>query len=187
MKKRIQGHVVLLKQDCYYRDNWHPPFAQRVHINYDEPATFEHDELLRDVHALLEVRCITRKGYDYANHCRADGEETIEPGDVLIIEGIHVFYDERLHSALNLKLYKSVDPDICLLRRMQRDITECGRDIDGVAQQYMDTMRPIYNCFIRGYIEYADLIVVGGGKNQMIVDILVSYLNGAGSSEQDGR
>lgn len=179
--------MVLLKQDCYYRDNWHPPFAQRVHINYDEPATFEHDELLRDVHALLEVRCITRKGYDYANHCRADGEETIEPGDVLIIEGIHVFYDERLHSALNLKLYKSVDPDICLLRRMQRDITECGRDIDGVAQQYMDTMRPIYNCFIRGYIEYADLIVVGGGKNQMIVDILVSYLNGAGSSEQDGR
>lgn len=177
LQKKVRGRVVLLTQDCYYRDHKHLPFEERKLINYDEPAVFEHDLLLEDVCALLSGRPVTRKGYDFPNHCRADSDELIEPGDVLIIEGIHVFYDPRLREKLDLKLYMSVDPDICLLRRVQRDINERGRDIDGVAQQYLNTVRPMYNRHIRGYIEYADLIIAGGGKNQMIVDILASYLN----------
>ena len=177
LQKKVRGRVVLLTQDCYYRDHKHLPFEERKLINYDEPAVFEHDLLLEDVCALLSGRPVTRKGYDFPNHCRADSDELIEPGDVLIIEGIQVFYDPRLREKLDLKLYMSVDPDICLLRRVQRDINERGRDIDGVAQQYLNTVRPMYNQHIRGYIEYADLIIAGGGKNQMIVDILASYLN----------
>jgi len=178
LQKKVRGKVVLLTQDCYYRDHKHLPFEQRKRINYDEPTVFENDLLLEDVRTLLAGRSITRKGYDFTNHCRADSAELIEPGDVLILEGIHVFYDPRLRDLMQLKLYMSVDPDICLLRRVQRDINERGRDIDGVAEQYMATVRPMYNQYIRGYIDHADLIVAGGGKNQMIVDILASYLNG---------
>ena len=177
LQKRMRGRVVLITQDSYYRDHSHLPFEERKRINYDEPAVFEHDSLLADVIALQQGRSISAKGYDFPNHCRADSGEEICPGDVLIVEGIHVFYDPRLREKMDLKLYMSVDPDICLLRRVQRDINERGRDIDGVARQYLDTVRPMYNQHIRGYIEYADLIIAGGGKNQMIVDILASYLN----------
>lgn len=177
LQKRIRGRVVLLTQDCYYRDQSHLPFEERRRINYDEPAIFQHDELLADVEALLAGQPIAAKGYDYARHCRADAGTPILPGDVLLIEGIHVFFDERLRRLLQLKIYMSVDPDICLLRRVQRDITQRGRDIEGVAEQYLQTVRPMYNRYIRGYVEHADLIVAGGGKNQMIVEILANYLN----------
>ena len=186
LQKRIAGRVVLLNQDAYYKDHSELPFELRKQVNYDEPAVFEHDQLLADVVTLLSGQPITRKGYDYAQHRRADSDELVFPGDALVLEGIHTFFDPRLRELMDLKVYMSVDPDICLLRRVQRDINERGRDIDGVATQYMTTVRPMYNKYIRGYIEYADLIVAGGGKNQMIVDILASYINNGGM-ERAGR
>ena len=108
---------------------------------------------------------------------RADTDEPVNPGDVLIIEGIHTFYDARLREQMDFKIYVSVDPDICLLRRMQRDILERGRSVDRVSRQYLATVKPMYERWIRGYIEFADLIVAGGGKNAKIADILAFYIN----------
>ncbi|MCH5286114.1 MAG: uridine kinase, partial [Christensenellaceae bacterium] len=70
----------------------------------------------------------------------------------------------------------SVEPDICLLRRIQRDINERGRDIDGIAMQYLTTVKPMYDKYIRNYVSNADVIVAGGGKNARIVDILAGYV-----------
>ena len=184
LQDRIQGRVILLNQDAYYQDHSELPFELRKQVNYDEPSIFEHDQLLADVVTLLSGRPITRKGYDYAQHRRADSDELVFPGDAIVIEGIHTFYDKRLRDLMDLKVYMSVDPDICLLRRVQRDINERGRDIDGVAKQYLTTVRPMYNKYIRGYIDYADLIVAGGGKNQMIVKLLASYINSGAMQRQ---
>lgn len=182
LRSRIQGRTVLLNQDAYYRDHSDLPIEMRRQVNYDEPDVFEHDQLLADFMTLLSGKPITKKGYDYTQHRRADSDETILPGDALILEGIHVFYDPRLRELMDLKLYMSVDPDICLLRRVQRDINERGRDIDGVSRQYLATVKPMYEKYVRGYIVHADLIVAGGGKNQMIVDVLASYINAGGAS-----
>ena len=75
-----------------------------------------------------------------------------------------------------LKLYMKVEPDICLLRRIERDIKERGRDIDGIASQYLTTVKPMYDKYIRNYVNYADVIVAGGGRNARIVDILAGYV-----------
>ena len=190
LQQRIHGRVILLNQDAYYKDHSELSFEMRKQVNYDEPAVFEHDQLLADVVTLLSGQPITRKGYDYSQHRRADSDELVFPGDALVIEGIHTFYDRRLRDLMDLKIYMSVDPDICLLRRVQRDINERGRDIDGVATQYLATVRPMYNKYIRGYVEYADLIVAGGGRNQTIVKILASYINSgamARPEEEDGE
>lgn len=120
---------------------------------------------------------IRRKAYDFANHRRADTDIMIEPADALIVEGIHVFYDSRVRDLLDFKIYIRVDPDICLLRRVQRDILERERSVEGVAAQYLNTVKPMFERWIRNYIDYADLIVAGGGKNQRIVDILAFYIN----------
>ena len=96
---------------------------------------------------------------------------------MLIIEGIHTFYDPRLREKMDFKIYVSVDPDICLLRRVQRDVLERSRSVEGIARQYLTTVKPMYERWIRGYIEFADLIVAGGGKNARIADILAFYIN----------
>ena len=85
---------------------------------------------------------------------------------MLILEGIHCFYDAGVRDMLDFKIYIRVDPDICLLRRVKRDILKRGRQIEGIAAQYLSTVKPMYDRYIRGYIDYADVIVAGGRQEQ---------------------
>ncbi len=174
---RLGEKCFVLQQDCYYRDHSHLSFEERVVLNYDEPEIFDHDLLLEDVKKLLSGQVITRKRYDYAQHRRADTDEWIQPPEVLILEGIHSFHDPRLCELMYLKLYMKVEPDICLLRRIQRDIKERGREIDGISMQYLSTVKPMYDKYIKNYVNSADVIVAHGGKNARIVDILVGYVS----------
>ena len=93
---------VLINQDAYYFDHPDLTFEERVHLNYDEPGIFDHDVLYRDICALLEGKAITRKAYDFAQHRRCDTDEIIRPATVVIVEGIHAFYDPRLREKMFL-------------------------------------------------------------------------------------
>lgn len=166
----------VINHDSYYRNHPHLSFEERCLLNYDEPDIFDHDLFLEDMKTLLDGKPITKKQYDYANHCRADSDELIYPSKVLIVEGIHVFYDERLCELMFLKLYMSVEPDVCLLRRIARDINERGRSIDSISMQYLTTVKPMFDKHIRNYIELADVIVAHGGRNARIVSILAGYV-----------
>lgn len=166
----------IINQDAYYFDHPHLSFEQRVQLNYDEPGIFDHDLLLNDVDQLLKGNPIEQKGYDYSQHRRADSKQLFYPTDVLILEGIHVFFDQRIVDKMYLRLYMSVEPDICLLRRIERDILERGREIKGIASQYLNTVKPMYDKYIRNYVNKADVIVAHGGKNARIVDILAGYV-----------
>lgn len=168
---------LVLQQDAYYRDHPDLTFEQRVMLNYDEPDIFDHELLLEDVQQLLRGGGITRKAYDYTEHRRADRpDEIILPKEILILEGIHTFHDKRLTELMFLKLYMKVEPDICLLRRIERDIVERGRDIRGIGEQYLNSVKPMFDRYIRNYVSEADVIVANGGKNARIVDILAGYV-----------
>lgn len=180
LARRIQDSLTcsctIIGQDCYYRSFPHIPFEQRCKLNYDEPAIFDFDEMLKDVVALSEGKDVTMKGYDYTHHLRADKQDLIHAPEVLILEGIHMFYDKRLCDMMALKVYLHVDVDICLLRRIKRDIKVRGRSIDSVAEQYLDTVKPMYEKFIANYINDADFAVMRGGKNRMAIDAISAYL-----------
>ena len=177
LSSRLQGRCVYLKQDSYYRDHPNMTFEERERINYDEPEAFEHGTLLEDLRALRAGRPITTKNYDYTQHRRCDSTERIEPADVVLLEGIHVFYDAAVRDMMDFKIFVQVDPDVCLLRRVKRDVRDRGRSIESVYRQYLESVKPMYEHYIRNYIEYADLIVARGGKNARIVDILAHYIN----------
>lgn len=177
ISESLTCETVIIGQDCYYRNHAELPFEERVHINYDEPDAFEYDELICDVNALSEGHAITRKGYDYTNHLRADTNELIAPPDVLILEGIHMFRDPRLNRAMSLKVYMHVDKDICLLRRIKRDIRARGRSIENIAEQYLATVKPMYEEYISKYINDADFAVMRGGKNRMAIDAICAYIS----------
>ena len=177
LSNRLEGRCVYLKQDSYYKDHPDMSFEERERINYDEPDAFEHSALLSDLIELRAGRAITAKNYDYTQHRRCDSAEQIEPADVVLVEGIHVFYDAAVREMLDFKIFIQVDPDVCLLRRVKRDIRDRGRSIEGVYRQYLESVKPMYEKHIRNYVEYADLIVARGGKNARIVDILAHYIN----------
>ncbi len=177
LASRLEKPCIYIKQDSYYKDHPDMPFEERERINYDEPEIFEHDALRDDLLKLKSGQPITSKEYDYTQHRRCDSGALIQPADVVLLEGIHVFYDPRVRDLLDFKIYIQVDPDVCLLRRVKRDLRDRGRTIESIYRQYLETVKPMYEKHIRNYVEYADLIVARGGKNPRIVDILAHYIN----------
>ena len=175
--QRVEKSCIYIKQDSYYKDHPELCFEERERINYDEPEAFEHDALRDDLIRLRNGQSITAKEYHYTQHRPGHPGFTIEPADVVLIEGIHVFYDPEVRDLMDFKIYIQVDPDVCLLRRVKRDIRDRGRNIESVYRQYLETVKPMYEKHIRNYVEHADLIVARGGKNARIVDILAHYIN----------
>lgn len=110
LANRLGDRCLVIQQDCYYRDHPDLSFAERAKLNYDEPGIFDHDLLLHDMNTLISGQPITRKAYDYTQHRRADTDELIYPHDVVILEGIHCFFDPRLMKLMFLKLYMKVEP-----------------------------------------------------------------------------
>ena len=199
LSDRLGERCIHLRQDNYYIDQSPLPFEERCKVNYDDPDIFEHDALLADVRAksefirntltgargvksisgmaLKEGRSITSKGYDYAEHRRADPGEEIKPADVVIVEGIHAFFDPRLREMMDMKVYIQVDSDVCLLRRIKRDIRDRGRDVPSITAQYLATVKPMLDKYIRAYAQHADIILPGGGKNPLFLDMLCLYID----------
>ena len=178
LAKMVNRSILVINQDAYYLDHPELSFEERCLLNYDEPSIFDHNLLLSDIKKLLAGERTPRKGYDYALHRRADyTDEYLEPHDVIILEGIHAFYDPRLRELMDLKLYMHVEADICLLRRICRDINERGRAIDNISSQYLTTVKPMFDQYIRNYEQHADVIVARGGKNARITEILAGYIN----------
>lgn len=173
---RLGRSCVTLAQDHYYKDHSGLAFSERERVNYDEPDAFEHDLLLDDLLKLESGEPISEKGYDFTKHARSDPRTVIDPKPVVILEGIHLFYDERLLKRMDLKIFIQVDPDICLLRRVRRDMRDRGRDLESISRQYLETVKPMYEKYIRDYARLADLILPTGGKHPELTDMICCYL-----------
>lgn len=176
LMQKVGVSGVIINQDAYYQDHPDLSFEERCLLNYDEPSVFDHDLLYQDICTLLQGKPINRKNYDFSAHRRADTEESVEPAELVIVEGIHAFFDPRLMEKMFLRIYIDVEPDICLLRRISRDMNERGRQIDNISRQYLTTVKPMYEKYIRNYKRDADVIVMEGGLNARIVSILTGYL-----------
>lgn len=166
----------IIKQDSYYKDFPNLEFEERAALNFDHPDIFDHELLYQDICSWEKGNLISQKVYNFSEHRRSDTDLMLPAPEILIIEGIHAFYDDRLLNKMFLKLFIKVEEDICLLRRIQRDIVERGRTIDGITKQYLTTVKPMYNEFIKGYVNRSDIIIANGGKNSRIVEILKGYI-----------
>ena len=173
----FKGHsILMLEQDYYYKDQSHLPFEERLKTNYDHPLAFDNDLLIEHIHALLQYETIQKPVYDYARHTRSEEVITVEPQDVIILEGILVLEDERLRDLMDMKLYVDTDADLRILRRLTRDIKERGRSLDSVIDQYISVVRPMHNQFIEPTKRYADIIIPEGGQNHVAIDLMVTKI-----------
>jgi uridine kinase len=164
--------LVLMKEDAYYRDQAHLPLKEREQQNYDHPDAIEQDLLATHLQALAHGEAVESPLYDYALHTRRPKTLRIEPASVIIVEGILLLAHAGLRDACDIKFYMDTPLDICLLRRMQRDIRERGRTLESVVSQYQATVRPMYQEFIRPSMRHADMVITRGGRNRVALDVV---------------
>lgn len=171
-----QENVTILPQDAYYKDNSELTFEERKKINYDHPNSIDFDLLLEHIQKLKNGEPINQPIYSYITHSRSDDYTVVHPKEILIIEGILVFTNEALRKLCDIKIFVHADADDRLIRRIRRDITERGRDVEEVLNRYEKTLKPMHNKFIEPTMKYTDMIIPVGGENKVAIDILVSMI-----------
>ena len=171
--------VQILREDHYYRAQDHLPMQEREKNNYDHPHAFEHELLAEHLSALRTWQSIDYPHYCYKTHTRLEQTEKLISAPVIIIEGIMLLANPELLPMFDVKIFVDTPLDICLLRRIKRDIAERGRTIDSVANQYESTVKPMYHQFIEPSRFTADVIVTQGGENRIALDVIKSHIQQA--------
>lgn len=169
--------VALIPQDAYYKDMGHLPMEERLKVNYDHPEAFEFDLLLEHICSLKNGTPIQVPVYDYVTCTRTTESQTVNPKDVIIIEGIMILADPRLREQMDIKIFVDADADDRLIRRIKRDVSERGRTVDTVLDAYVARVKPMHNLFIEPSKRYADIIVPQGGNNHVAIDVLTSMIH----------
>lgn len=174
----IVGDFAFIPQDNYYRSAEYVSNTNINAFNFDHPAAFDTDLLEVHLAELRKGRAVEMPQYDFVHHRREEQTILLEPGKLVILEGIMIFFESRIRDLIDLKIYVDTPDDIRFIRRMSRDIEERGRTVQSVVDQYLETVRPGHYEFIEPTKAYADLIVPEGGQNQKALEVLVSFMRG---------
>ena len=164
--------VVVISEDSYYKDHSNIPFDERAKINYDHPDSIDHELLYQHLIALQQGKSVEVPIYNHSLHVREKETRRIGQHAIVVLEGILLFVEPELRELMDIRIFMETALDICLIRRLKRDIKDRGRSLDSVLKQYDETVRPMYLQFIDPSKRYADLIVPRGGGNRIAIDMI---------------
>ena len=161
----INNEIIIINQDMFYKD-----IHDNIDIknyNFDHPSSF-------DMNYFIEILKNIKKGdkiikvpyYDYKIHKRIKYDEiNIENKRIFIIDGIYLFNNKKIRDLLDIKIYVDTDLDICLLRRIKRDILERGRDMESILERYEKYVKYSYIKYIKPYKKHANIIFPNSKNN----------------------
>ncbi|MGM0496368.1 MAG: uridine kinase [Bacteroidota bacterium] len=171
-----KDEVAIVPQDSYYKDSSHIPMEERHDINFDHPSAIEFKLLIEHIAKLKQGIPVQQPIYSYLTSTRSEETITVEPKNVIIIEGIMILQNLKLRNLMDIKVFVDADNDDRLMRVVQRDIEERGRSVSKVLKRYEETVKPMHLQFIEPTKRYADIIIPQGGKNKVAIDILTSII-----------
>ena len=177
--KRIKErypNAVLIEMDNYYKSATFVNNSNITAYNFDHPDAFDMDLMMQNLASLKEGKSCMMPQYDFVHHTRKEEFVKVEPSSIIVIDGLMVFYDERVRKLLDLKLYVDTPADIRFIRRLKRDVAERGRTVESVIEQYTNVVRPGHYNFIEPSKAYADLIIPEGGYNDKAMEVLFSFI-----------
>jgi uridine kinase len=182
LKEAFCDDIAVIYHDNYYRKQDGIPFEERKKMNYDHPEAFE-TELLLDQLSLLRLgEGVDCPVYDYSLHNRSDEFVRVEPKKVILVEGILVFVDERLRNMFDIKIFVEADADERILRRVIRDVKDRGRDIEGVVEQYLTTVKPMHYLYVEPTKPLAD-VIINSGMNEVAFQLMKTNIEKMLASE----
>lgn len=164
--------VAVIAEDAYYKDRPELSFEERCEINYDHPDAFDHGLLSEHLQQLACGKSVQVPVYDFSQHLRKKETYTVSKHRIIVLEGILLLAEPKLREQMDICIFTDTPLDICLLRRIQRDVLERKRSIESVIEQYEKTVRPMYWQFIEPSKRYADIIVPRGGGNRIAIDLI---------------
>lgn len=153
------AQCVIISHDDYYRDLSHLSLDERAGHNFDDPSALETELLAEHLARLRSGQAITKPLYDFSRHTRQDRWVEVAPAPVVVVEGILVLAEAALRACLDTCIYLDTPPDICLARRVLRDVQERGRTVAFVIDQYLRTVRPMQQEWVWPSVQYADVVV----------------------------
>ncbi|MCH8548951.1 MAG: uridine kinase [Balneolaceae bacterium] len=173
-----EENVLLLQHDSYYRDLSHLPLEERKKQNFDHPSSLETELMIRHLDALSEGYQIDLPVYDFVEHTRSDETVRTTPKKIILVDGILIFAEPNLRDRMDILIFVDTDDDVRLLRRLKRDISERGRDLDGVLNQYEKYVRPMHLEFVEPSKRYSDIIIPRGGENLIALEMVTALIKG---------
>jgi uridine kinase len=168
--------VAFIDMDAYYKNFTSLSLDERRKLNWDHPDAFDYDLLCSDLEALSQRKAIEKPEYDFVTHLRREERTRVEPADVVVIDGILLFVDDRVRELCEVKVFVDADADIRLIRRIERDTHIRGRPLDEIIEQYLSTVQPMHLEFVEPSKRYADVIVPRGGHNAIAIEMIVAKI-----------
>ncbi|MGJ8744976.1 uridine kinase [Polaribacter sp.] len=177
VKHLPSDEVCVISQDSYYKETDGLSYEERTKINFDHPRAIDFDLLVKHLKALKAGKIINQPVYSFVTHNRTKDTVKTHPRKVIIVEGILIFNSEELRSLFDIKIFVHADTDERLIRRVRRDISERGRDIDEVLNRYQNTLKPMHQQFIEPTKNFADIIIPNDRHNTVAIDIVRTVIN----------
>ena len=168
--------VAFIDMDAYYKNFTSLSLDERRKLNWDHPDAFDYDLLCSHLDALSKREAIEKPEYDFVTHLRRAQPTRVEPADVVVIDGILLFVDERVRELCDVKVFVDAEADIRLIRRIERDTHVRGRPLDEIIEQYLSTVQPMHLQFVEPSKRYADVIVPRGGHNAIAIEMIVAKI-----------
>lgn len=169
--------VCVISQDSYYKSTDGLSYEERTKINFDHPRAIDFELLIKHLQELKKGKTINQPVYSFVTHNRTKDVVKTHPRKVVIVEGILIFNSEDLRDLFDIKIFVHADTDERLIRRVRRDITERGRDVDEVLNRYQTTLKPMHQQFIEPTKNFADIIIPNDRYNTVAIDIVRSVIN----------
>lgn len=173
-----QPWTVLLSFDNFYKPLTPEESVKafKNEFDFDTPTSLDLDLLVETVKNLKKGNKTEIPVYSFAKHARTDKKTTIYGANVIIIEGIYALYDQRLLDLMDIKVYVDTDLDICLSRRLTRDILFRGRDLSGAMKQWETFVKPNAVRHVNPTMNNADLIIPRGLDNLTAINLMIKHI-----------
>ena len=177
VKHLPDNEVCVISQDSYYKATDNLSYEERTKINFDHPRAIDFDLIVKHLKELKLFKTIEQPVYSFVTHNRTENTVKTHPRKVIIVEGILIFNNEELRNLFDIKIFVHADTDERLIRRVRRDISERGRNIDEVLNRYQDTLKPMHQQFIEPTKNFADIIIPNDRHNTVAIDIVRTVIN----------
>lgn len=173
---QLKESVTVIKHDDYYKAHDEMTYEERCRLNYDHPNAFDTDLMIEHLKLLRQGRSVECPVYDYTVHNRSKDTVIINPGQVIIVEGILIFENKALCELMDIRIFVDTDADLRIIRRIQRDVMERARSLDSVISQYLHTVKPMHEQFVEPSKKNANIIVPEGGYNQVAMEMIRNHI-----------
>ncbi|TMM29113.1 uridine kinase [Polaribacter aestuariivivens] len=177
IKQLPTDEVCVISQDSYYNATDNLPYEERAKINFDHPRAIDFELIIKHLKALKQGKIINQPVYSFVTHNRTKNVIKTHPRKVVIVEGILILNNKELRDLFDIKIFVHADTDERLIRRLKRDISERGRDLDEVLNRYQTTLKPMHQQFIEPTKNFADLIIPNDKYNTVAIDIVRTVIN----------